>query len=45
MPLVDVGAKAPAFALRDQEGKEHRLKEYAGRPLVIYFYPKDSTSG
>jgi peroxiredoxin Q/BCP len=45
MPLVDPGRKAPAFSLPDQDGKVHRLKDYAGRPLVVYFYPKDDTPG
>jgi len=45
MPLVDAGKKAPAFSLKDQEGKTHRLADYAGRPVVLYFYPKDDTSG
>jgi peroxiredoxin Q/BCP len=45
MPLVEPGRKAPAFALPDQDGKIHRLKNYAGRPLVVYFYPKDDTPG
>jgi peroxiredoxin Q/BCP len=45
MPLIDAGQKAPAFALKDQNGKTHRLSEYAGRPVVLYFYPKDDTSG
>jgi peroxiredoxin Q/BCP len=45
MPLVEPGRKAPAFALPDQDGKLHRLKDYAGRPLVLYFYPKDDTPG
>jgi thioredoxin-dependent peroxiredoxin len=45
MPLVDPGKKAPAFSLKDQEGKLHRLADYAGRPVVLYFYPKDDTSG
>ncbi len=36
--------KAPQFALRDQGGDEHQLHDYAGRPLVIFFYPKDDTS-
>jgi peroxiredoxin Q/BCP len=31
--------------LKDQEGKTHRLTDYAGRPLVLYFYPKDDTPG
>jgi peroxiredoxin Q/BCP len=45
MPLVDPGRKAPAFALKDQHGKTHRLADYAGRPVVVYFYPKDDTPG
>ena len=45
MPLVDPGKKAPAFALRDQAGETHNLADYAGRPVVLYFYPKDDTPG
>jgi thioredoxin-dependent peroxiredoxin len=45
VPLIDEGKKAPAFSLKDQEGKTHGLKAYAGRPLVLYFYPKDDTPG
>jgi peroxiredoxin Q/BCP len=45
MPLVDPGKKAPAFSLKDQEGKTRRLADYAGRPVVLYFYPKDDTPG
>src|SRR5215470_7543627 len=45
MPIVEPGRKAPAFALVDQDGRTHRLKDYAGRPLVLYFYPKDDTPG
>jgi thioredoxin-dependent peroxiredoxin len=45
VPLIDEGKKAPAFSLKDQEGKTHSLKAYAGRPLVLYFYPKDDTPG
>ena len=45
MPLIDPGKKAPAFALKDQAGKTHRLSDYAGRPVIIYFYPKDDTPG
>ena len=45
MPLIEPGAKAPAFSLHDQDGQAHRLSEYAGRPVVLYFYPKDDTSG
>jgi peroxiredoxin Q/BCP len=45
MPLIDPGKKAPAFSLKDQEGKSHKLSDYAGRPLILYFYPKDDTPG
>jgi len=45
MPLIEPGQKAPAFTLNDQDGNTHRLSEYSGRPVVLYFYPKDDTSG
>jgi peroxiredoxin Q/BCP len=45
MPLIDPGKKAPAFNLKDQHGKTHRLADYAGRPVALYFYPKDDTPG
>src|SRR5688572_30293242 len=45
MPLVEVGRKAPAFSLKDQTGAVQRLSDYAGRPVVLYFYPKDDTPG
>ena len=45
MPLIDPGQKAPAFALKDQNGEVHRLSDYAGQPVVLYFYPKDDTPG
>ena len=45
MHAVEPGRKAPAFSLQDQDGKTHSLKGYAGRPLVLYFYPKDDTPG
>ena len=45
MPVVEEGKKAPAFSLKDQDGKTRSLKDYAGRPLVLYFYPKDDTPG
>ena len=45
MPLIDPGKKAPAFALKDQNGATHRLSDYAGQPVVLYFYPKDDTPG
>jgi len=45
MALIEPGKKAPAFTLNDQDGKTHRLAAYAGRPIVLYFYPKDDTPG
>ena len=45
MPPIEHGQKAPAFTLGDQNGTAHRLSAYAGRPVVLYFYPKDDTSG
>jgi thioredoxin-dependent peroxiredoxin len=42
---VEVGKAAPAFALNDQHGSTHALKDYRGRWVVLYFYPKDNTSG
>lgn len=45
MPVVDAGKKAPAFALKDQDGTLHRLSDHAGQPVVLFFYPKDDTPG
>lgn len=45
MSLIEVGKKAPAFSLKDQNGIPHKLSDYAGQPVVIYFYPKDDTPG
>ena len=39
------GKKAPDFMLEGSDGKRHSLNEYAGKTVVIYFYPKDNTSG
>ena len=44
MPLEE-GKKAPAFKLQDAEGKTVSLGDYAGRDVVLYFYPKDDTPG
>ena len=45
MALIDPGQQAPAFTLNDQDGRAHSLQDYAGQPLVLYFYPKDDTPG
>ncbi|MGI5070631.1 thioredoxin-dependent thiol peroxidase [Treponema pectinovorum] len=43
--MLNIGTKAPDFSLPDQNGVIHSLAEYAGKRLVLYFYPKDNTSG
>ena len=40
-----VGEVAPEFTLEDQDGRRHRLADYRGRWVVLYFYPKDDTPG
>lgn len=40
-----IGDMAPQFELEDQEGKTHKLSDYLGTPVVLYFYPKDNTPG
>ena len=45
MPAIEPGRKAPAFSLKDQDGRARSMKDYAGRPLILYFYPKDDTPG
>lgn len=42
---LEVGNKAPDFSLPDKDGKIHRLSDYKGKWLILYFYPKDNTSG
>ena len=42
---MEIGSKAPETLGVDQNGKEVRLSDYAGKKLVLYFYPKDSTPG
>lgn len=42
---VVVGKAAPAFTLPDAEGKKHKLSDYKGKWVLVYFYPKDSTPG
>jgi thioredoxin-dependent peroxiredoxin len=43
--MIEPGQKAPAFSLKDQDGTTHTLSNYAGRPVILYFYPKDDTPG
>ncbi len=44
MPVQE-GKAAPDFTLRDAEGKKLSLKDFAGKDLILYFYPKDDTPG
>lgn len=42
---MNIGEKAPEILGKDENGNEVRLSDYAGKKLVLYFYPKDMTSG
>ena len=43
--MLAIGTKAPDFTLMDQNGMPHSLSEYQGQKVILYFYPKDMTSG
>lgn len=43
--MIEVGSKALDFSLPDENGKLHSLSDYKGKKIVLYFYPKDNTSG
>ena len=43
--MLPNGSKAPDFSLPDQKGNIHRLSDYRGKWIVLYFYPKDNTPG
>jgi len=43
--MLETGTKAPDFTLPDQDGVLHSLSDYLGKKVVLYFYPKDNTSG
>ena len=43
--MLETGTTAPDFTLPDQNGKNHSLKEYRGKKVILYFYPKDNTPG
>ncbi|MBR3125332.1 MAG: thioredoxin-dependent thiol peroxidase [Mogibacterium sp.] len=43
--MLEVGTKAPDFELPDQNGEMHSLSQYKGTKVILYFYPKDMTSG
>jgi thioredoxin-dependent peroxiredoxin len=43
--MLEPGTKAPAFTLTDATGKQVSLKDFAGRDVILYFYPRDDTPG
>lgn len=43
--MVEEGKKAPAVTLKNQDGKKISLNDFKGKNIVLYFYPKDNTSG
>ena len=43
--MLNIGELAPDFELPDQNGETHRLSDYRGQQVILYFYPKDNTSG
>jgi len=43
--MIETGKKAPDFSLLNQDGKKISLKDFLGKKVVLYFYPKDDTSG
>ena len=43
--MLEIGTKAPSFELPDQNGTVHTLEEYRGKKVILYFYPRDNTSG
>ena len=43
--MLEIGTKAPAFTLPDQNGEMRSLTDYQGQKVILYFYPKDMTSG
>jgi peroxiredoxin Q/BCP len=45
MVTLNIGDKAPEFNAIDQDGKEINLSQYAGKKVILYFYPKDNTPG
>lgn len=43
--MLSPGDRAPAFRLTGDDGKDHGLKDFAGKSLILYFYPKNATPG
>ncbi len=43
--MLEIGTVAPYFELPDQNGDIHKLSDYRGKKVILYFYPKDNTAG
>ena len=43
--MLETGIKAPEFTLKNQDGEEVSLKDFRGKKVILYFYPKDNTPG
>lgn len=43
--MLPINTPAPEFSLPDQDGKIRNLSDYKGKKIILYFYPKDNTSG
>lgn len=43
--MLEIGTVAPDFELPDQDGVTHKLSDYQGKKVILYFYPKDNTPG
>lgn len=43
--MLETGIQAPDFTLPDQNGEMHSLRDYRGKKVILYFYPKDNTAG
>ena len=44
-PPVKIGARIPAFSLKNQHGETVAIEQFFGKPFILYFYPKDDTPG
>jgi len=45
LDTIKVGDKAPNFVLKDQDGKVHKLSDYHGQRVIVYYFPKADTPG
>jgi len=45
LDTIKVGDKAPDFVLKDQDGKVHKLSDYHGQRVIVYYFPKADTPG